>query len=161
MLFESHSRGQVSIVSADPRVQPDVDENMLSDPLDLARLRDGARRLGAIAQQPAVQSICREIQLGNTGRPLADLLAASDDEVDAWMLEDCKDSQHGAGGCCMGLADVNTGRSVVDPQCRVRGIAALRVVDASVMPLDCKANTNLTTIMIGEAMADRIRAELA
>jgi choline dehydrogenase len=159
MLFESRSRGHVSIVSADPRAQPEIEENMLSDPLDLARLRDGARRLGAIAQHQAVQSICSDIQLGNTGRPLADLLSASDDEVDAWMLEDCNDSQHGAGGCCMGLADVNTGRSVVDPQCRVRGIGGLRVIDASVMPLDCKANTNLTTIMIGEAMADRIRKE--
>ncbi len=160
MLFELRSRGHVAIVSADPRVQPEIEENMLSDPLDLARLRDGARRLGAIAQHAAVQSICSDIQLGNTGRPLADLLAASDDEVDDWMLADCNDLQHGAGGCCMGLADVNTGRSVVDPQCRVRGIAALRVIDASVMPLDCKANTNLTTIMIGEAMADRIRGEL-
>jgi choline dehydrogenase len=159
MLFESRSRGYVRIVSADPRIQPEVEENMLSDSLDLARLRDGARRLAAIGQQPAVQSICREIQLGNTGCPLGHLLRASDNEVDAWMLEDCNDAQHGAGGCCMGLADVNTGRSVVDPQCRVRGIAGLRVVDASVMPLDCKANTNFTTIMIGEAMADRIRNE--
>jgi choline dehydrogenase len=159
MLFESRSRGSVTIVSADPRAQPDVEENMLADPLDLARLRDGARRLAALAQTDAVQAICRDIQMGNTGRPLADLIAASDDAVDDWLLSECNDAQHGAGGCCMGLADVNDGRSVVDPQCRVRGIAGLRVIDASVMPLDCKANTNFTTIMIGEAMADRIRAE--
>jgi choline dehydrogenase-like flavoprotein len=35
------------------------------------------------------------------------------------------------------------GRSVVDPQCRVEGLDALSVIDASVMPLDCRANTNL------------------
>jgi choline dehydrogenase len=159
MLFESHSRGTVAIASPDPRTQPDIDENMLSHPLDLARLRDAARRLGAIARSDRVQALCDDIQLGNSGRPLADLLTADDESIDEWLLADCNDAQHGAGGCCMGLADVNDGRSVVDPQCRVRGIDGLRVIDASVMPLDCKANTNLTTIMIGEAMADRIRAE--
>ena len=159
MLFESRSRGEIRITSTDPQVQPEVDENMLSDPLDLARLRDGARRLGAIARTPAVQSICTAVQLGNTGRPLEDLFSATDDQVDEWLYTDCSDSQHGAGGCCMGLADVADGRSVVDPTCRVRGIAGLRVVDASVMPLDCKANTNFTTIMIGEKMADMIRHE--
>ena len=159
MLFEARSRGEIRITSPDPLVQPDIDENMLSDPLDLARLRDGARRLGAIARTPSVQSICRAVQLGNTGRPLDDLFAMSDGEVDEWLYTDCSDSQHGAGGCCMGLADVADGRSVVEPDCRVRGIDGLRVVDASVMPLDCKANTNLTTIMIGEKMAAAIRAE--
>ena len=49
--------------------------------------------------------------------------------------------------------------SVVDPDGRVRGIDALRVIDASVMPLRLQANTCLTTIMIGERMADRLRAE--
>ncbi len=158
MLFESRSRGEIRIVSADPLAQPDVDENMLSDPLDIARLRDGARRLGALARTPSVQAITTAIQLGNTGRPLDDLFAFSDDEVDEWLLADCSDSQHGAGGCNMGLPDVADGRSVVTPDCRVRGIAGLRVVDASVMPLDCKANTNFTTMMIGEKMAAEIGA---
>jgi choline dehydrogenase len=135
-----------------------VDENMLSDPLDLARLRDGARRLGALAHTPSVQAITTAIQLGNSGRPLADLFSLGDDEVDEWLLADCSDSQHGAGGCNMGLPDVADGRSVVTPDCRVRGISGLRVVDASVMPLDCKANTNFTTMMIGEKMAAEIRS---
>jgi choline dehydrogenase len=61
----------------------------------------------------------------------------------------------------MGPFDFDDGTSVVDPACRVRGIAHLRVIDASIMPADCKANTNLTTIMIGERMADRLKAERA
>jgi choline dehydrogenase len=40
----------------------------------------------------------------------------------------------------------------------VRGIEGLRVVDASIMPTLPRANTNLTTIMIGERMADRLAA---
>jgi choline dehydrogenase len=56
----------------------------------------------------------------------------------------------------MGRYGAADGRSVVDPDCRVRGIDGLRVIDASIMPLDCQANTNLTTIMIGEKMAARL-----
>jgi choline dehydrogenase len=47
--------------------------------------------------------------------------------------------------------------SVVDDQLRVKGIDALRVVDASVMPVITRANTNAATIMIGEKGADLIR----
>ena len=106
---------------------------------------------------PAVKAITREIQIGNTGRPLAELVGAPDQVYDDWLLADCSEAQHGAGGCCMGPYEVEDGRSVVDPDGRVRGIAGLRVADASIMPYDCKANTNLTTIMIGEHIADRVR----
>ena len=132
---------------------------MLADPLDLARMRDGARRLMAIGAHEAVQSICTRVQLGNTGRPLADLLEAPDAAVDEWLLTDCSDAQHGAGSCRMGALDYDDGTTVVDPECRVRGLEGLRVIDASVMPLDCRANTSLTTTMIAERMADRLRAE--
>ena len=156
-LFEAFSRGQVRLASADPLVDPTVELNMLDDERDLVRLRDGARRLVQIGSHPAVQAITREVQIGNTGRPLAELVGAPDQAYDDWLLADCAEAQHGAGGCCMGPYDVEDGRSVVDPDGRVRGIAGLRVADASVMPYDCKANTCLTTIMIGEHIADRIR----
>ena len=44
-------------------------------------------------------------------------------------------------------------QAVVDSECRVRGVADLRVVDASIMPTIPRANTNLTCIMIGERVA--------
>ena len=88
---------------------------------------------------------------------MAELIDAPDPVYDDWLLADCSDAQHGAGGCCMGPAEVTDGRSVVDPDGRVRGIAGLRVADASIMPYDCKANTCLTAIMIGEHIADRMK----
>jgi 5-(hydroxymethyl)furfural/furfural oxidase len=47
---------------------------------------------------------------------------------------------------------------VVDAECRVLGFTELRVIDASVMPRTVRANTNLTTIMIAEKMAERLSA---
>jgi len=47
--------------------------------------------------------------------------------------------------------------AVLDPQCRVRGIEGLRVADASVMPRITSGNTNATSIMIGEKVAEMIR----
>lgn len=155
MLYECRSRGTVRITSADASYQPTIDENMLGDALDLARMRDGARRIARLARQASFQGICSDIQVGNTGRPLAEFFAWSDSEVDAWLLADCNDGQHGAGGCCMGPE--GTTYAVVDPDCRVHGFDGLRVIDASIMPRDCRANTALTTIMIGEKMAAALR----
>ncbi|MFO1037600.1 MAG: GMC family oxidoreductase N-terminal domain-containing protein [Geminicoccaceae bacterium] len=156
-LFEAFSRGRVRLASPDPLQDPLVDLNMLDDERDLVRMRDGARRLVRIGVHEKVQAVTREVQIGNTGRPIAELVDGSDQAYDDWLLADCSEAQHGAGGCCMGPYGVEDGKSVVDPDGRVRGIQGLRVADASIMPYDCKANTNLTTIMIGEHIADRMR----
>ena len=76
----------------------------------------------------------------------------SDDSLDAWMLETVDIGQHLSGTCKMGPA--SDPMAVVDQFGRVHGIGNLRVADASVMPDVIRANTNLTTIMIGERVAD-------
>ena len=160
VLMDARSRGEVKLAGLDPTIQPLVDENMLSDPFDLARMRWGLRHLQAMGQTPAVQEIARDVQLADTGRPFSDLEGMSDADLDDLLLTGCNDAQHGMGGCNMGLHGVSDGKSVVDPDCRVRGIEGLRVIDASIMPLDCRANTNLTTVMIGEKMAHRLKQQL-
>jgi choline dehydrogenase-like flavoprotein len=61
------------------------------------------------------------------------------------------DIQHAAGSCRMtGFKDAD---GVVNPDGTMKGIAGLRVADASIMPSDCRANTHFTTVVIGEAIA--------
>ena len=80
---------------------------------------------------------------------------ASDAALDRWLLANVSTAHHLAGTCKMGPASDRL--AVVDQYCRVHGLQGLRVVDASVMPDVVRANTNATTIMIAERVADWIK----
>ena len=81
-------------------------------------------------------------------------LIADNDALRDWVRDHGCGSWHASCTCRIGAAD--DPRAVVDPDCRVIGVEGLRVADASVMPSVISANTNLTTIMIGEKVADAI-----
>ncbi len=80
---------------------------------------------------------------------------ASDEALDNWMLRNAYTQHHISGTCKMGQA--SDPMAVVDQFCHVHGLEGLRVVDASVMPDVIRANTNATTIMIAERVADWIK----
>jgi len=155
-LYDAFSRGEVRLASADPDANPVVEENMLDDARDRLRMRDGIRRLAAIVADPAVTGIATAITFGESGIPFADAAALPDEALDALMLAEAWDIQHAAGTCRMGAA--GDPLAVVDPDLKVRGVAGLRVADASIMPTDCRANLHFTCVMIGEALARRMRA---
>ena len=156
-VYQSFSRGIVSIVTSDPAIDPAVEERMLSDERDLLRLRDGARRLRAICRHDAVTGIATRAEYGQTNRTIEDEL--DDASLDDWLRAECSDAQHASGTCRMG--DAADPATVVDPHCRVVGVTGLRVIDASVMPEVPRANTHLTTVAVAERMADVLRARRA
>ncbi len=152
--FQTFSRGRLTVTSTDPLANPEIDLAMFSDDRDLVRLRDGMRRLQQIIAHPAVQRITESTASWVTGQVIG--ADASDEELDAWIVANSQDCQHPIGTCRMGAAD--DPRSVVDPACRVIGVEGLRVIDGSIMPENPRANTHLTCVMIGELMAERLRA---
>jgi choline dehydrogenase len=155
-VFEVFSRGEVRLLSADPARDPLIEANMLDDPRDRQRLRDGTRRLAKLVAHDALAGIAERITFGVTEQSPAEIAALDDDALDAVFLAEAADAQHASGTCRMSAYE--DPRGVVDPDGRVKGIANLRVADASIMPFDCRANTHFTTMMIGEAIAARIRS---
>ena len=80
----------------------------------------------------------------------------TEDEIRAWIMETAETIYHPVGTVAMGAAE--DPRASLTPDLRVKGIAALRVVDASVMPRLIGGNTNAPTIMIAEKAAEMILA---
>ena len=152
-VFDSDSRGEVSIVDADPEAEPRVDFRMLSDPRDLARLRDGVGRLRELARSDPIREIASALWFGPEPLGIDEKVDAT--ALDAWLMRSCLDAQHASGSCRMGPPD--RPETVVDGRCRVLGVERLRVVDASVMPKAPRANTHLPTVTIAERAADLMR----
>ena len=122
----------------------------LSDPdgIDRAAMMEGLRVTARIARSPALADI-----VGDIVRPLH--ASTLDDETLDRALDSCSHTlYHPVGTCRMGSDEC----SVVDPHLRVRGVAGLRVADASVMPTIIRGHTHAPAVVIGEKAADLIAA---
>ena len=148
-LYLATGAGELKLTSTDPGVQPGMDYRYLEDPWDRERLRGAVRLCVGLLDSGVYQDIVAE-RLIPTDEDLA-----SDENLDAWLLQDVATSYHVSGTCKMGPSSDPT--AVVDQYCRVHRMEGLRVVDASIMPDVIRANTNATTIMIGERAADLIK----
>ena len=148
MLELALSSGELRITSVDPSVQPFIDCRYLEEPWDRERMREGVRIALKLMEHEAFRNIVDGL-ISPTERDLA-----SDEALDSWMMENVWIGQHLSGTCKMGPS--SDPMAVVDQYCRVYGTEGLRVADASVMPDVIRANTNATTIMIGERVADWI-----
>ena len=145
MLELAESAGELQLNSADPKEQPFIDCRYLEAPRDRERLREGVRIIIDMMEHESFKDIVEELI-----SPVESDLE-SDETLDQWMLENVWIGQHLSGTCKMGPD--SDPMAVVDQYGRVHGIQGLRVADASIMPDVIRANTNATTIMIGERVA--------
>jgi choline dehydrogenase len=145
--MRSKSRGAVTLASADPAAAPTIRFNYMSHSDDWTEFRTAIRMTREIFGQDAFAPFVKhEIQPG------ADI--TSDEALDAFVREHAESAYHPCGTAKMGARD-DPG-AVVDPEGRVIGVDALRVVDTSVFPRITNGNLNGPAIMVGEKMADHI-----
>ena len=140
------SEGRLRLASADPIVDPVIEEDMIGDERDRVRMVDGVRRIIDLASSPDVQAISASPPIDRFGIPLPSR-DAGEDELASWALQVAGDAQHICGTARMG--------AVVDTDCRVNGVDGLRVIDASVFPSVPRANTHLMVLALAEVMAQR------
>ena len=140
------SRGQITLASPDPRAAPLIDPGYLTSDADRRCLRDGMHLARRIGENPAL-SRHRAADLSPVSADFG-----SDAAIDAWIRQSSNTIFHPVGTARMG----SDAGSVTDPELRVRGVAGLRIADASVMPLLVGGNTSAPCMMIAEKAADMI-----
>ena len=138
------SRGHVRIGSANFRDAPKISPNYLTTEDDCKVAADSLRQVRQIMGQPAMQSYQpEEFKPGIQHQSDAELAKLAGDIANTIF--------HPVGTVKMGQN--NDATAVLDPHLRVKGLAGLRVVDASIMPKITSGNTNSPTLMIAEKAA--------
>ncbi len=141
--------GELRLTSADPHGQPSLDFRFFEEDFDLLRCREVVRTCAEIGAHSAFEDII-EYRIHPSDEELS-----SDEALDTFIRRTVVSGQHITSTCKMG--PVSDPMAVVDQFGRVHGIQGLRIADASVMPDCVRANTNCTTMMIGERIADFIK----
>ena len=146
------SRGSIHAGSSDPLAAPIIRPNFLADRTDQEVLIAGMKIARSIVASPAMDRYrAFEIRPGDQVNTDAEWLNFARDNGQT--------TYHPIGTCKMGTD--SDPMAVVDDQLRVRGIAGLRVIDASIMPTVVSGNTNAAVIMIAEKGADMVKAAAA
>jgi len=147
-VLRPESKGTVRLASSKASDAPLIDPQFLSDPRDLELLKKGVKAMYRILEAPPLTNY--------KGRDRHPFDFADDAALEALIRNRADTIYHAVGTARMGADD----DAVCDPQLRVRGVEALYVADASIMPKLVSGNTNAPSIMIGERCADFVRADL-
>lgn len=135
------STGFVEARSLDIRDRPRILYNYLASEPDRVAAREGVKMTREILATRAFNELRGEETFPGPG-------IKTDSEIDQWLRANLDTAYHPTSSCRMG--------DVVDAECRVIGIEALRVVDASVMPDIVNANTHAAIVMLAEKASDQI-----
>jgi choline dehydrogenase len=146
-LLGSQSEGRVRLASADPEASLDIRHSHLDDPADLDAITDGVE---------LVADLLSSSPLGETLELLPDSNPAwgHRDQIRTWLRKRVGTMFHPSGTCRMAPAADALG--VVDHIGRVRGIANLRVVDASIFPTIPRATIHFAVVAVAEKLADAL-----
>jgi choline dehydrogenase len=146
----ARSLGTVRLTSSDPEAELAIDHNYFADPRDLEAICDGYELMQRIVDTPPLR--------GKLEGPLRAGLHLHDREALRKVIRaEVGTTYHPSSSCRMGPA--RDPLAVVDSRCRVRGLAGLRVVDASVFPFGPRANLHFTVCAVAERACELILRE--
>lgn len=140
------SRGSLQLASRDAAAPAKIDGNFLAEQADVDTLVRGVKLARKILRSPSMKKIITE-ELAPSARDELD-----DAAIEKYVRERAKTVYHPSGTCKMGAE--SDAMSVVTSKLKVKGIAGLRICDASVMPNLVSGNTNAPVIMIAERCAN-------
>ena len=147
-LYLAEAAGEIKLQSTDPHVQPFLDYNLLGTDFDKERMREAVRKCIEIGEQSPYDNIIEELVAPTPEE------AADDELLNLYMMKCVGTSHHVSGTCKMGPDSDDM--AVLDQYGNVKGLENLKVADASNMPDCIRANTNVTSMVIGERVADFI-----
>lgn len=146
-LTKPQSRGTVRLTSADPLAPLAINPNYLAEPADVDAYVDGVQLAIAIGNGKGYSDLRKE---------QVSLRGANKAQIVEYIRATASTYFHYVGTCAMGKD-----KSVpVDELLRVRGVARLRVADASVMPVAPCCNTNAPTLSLAERAAELVVAAI-
>ena len=149
VLEYQYGRGELRFVDANPRTPPIVEQRFCEDERDRRRLALALRDALAFTRSGALAEMIDGVRFPRNAHRL------NNDELAELCARYAGSGYHPCGTAKMGPAEDTM--AVVDHHGRARGVDGLVVGDASIMPFVPRANTNLTSIMIGEKMGDWLR----
>ena len=144
-LLEQTNRGRLTLASANPSDLPIIDPQMLEHPNDIKAMLAAMKFVQQLANTEPLSKYCGEL-----------FSPSPKEDWEKFARATYTSYFHGVGTCKM--APASDPNAVVDQYLRVHGMDNLWVGDASIMPTVAHANTNLTSMMIGERAADFIKA---
>ncbi|TFK37523.1 hypothetical protein BDQ12DRAFT_666811 [Crucibulum laeve] len=147
ILLHPFSRGSVHISSADPLVPPTIDPNYLAHPVEVEIMVEAVKYSRKVmAQAPLGEHRVKYSQLGPN--------AKTDEDIKNWVLKYLGSTWHPLGTASM-LPKAEGG--VVDSDLIVYGTSDLRVVDASIFPLELSCHLQANVYALAEKAAELIR----
>ncbi|XP_062579973.1 L-sorbose 1-dehydrogenase-like isoform X2 [Saccostrea cucullata] len=147
------SIGEIRLRSSDPFDFPIIDPHYLENPDDVKCFIRGIRKLQDLVATKSFQSVeAKIVQIKHEDCRSKD--KDSDEHWECLVRHYALTNYHPTSTCTMG--GPNDKSAVVDPNLKVRGVAGLRVADASIMPFVPASNTNAPVIMVAEKAADII-----
>jgi choline dehydrogenase len=144
-MSQPSSRGVIALRSANPVDPPIIRANYLTVPADLDAMVEAVRLAQALASSKSYEGIRGDAVDPNGA-------VRTDAEIRDFIRRAADTIFHPAGTCRMGR-DRN---AVVDPELRVRGVAGLRVADASVFPFSINSQIHAACVAIGEKAAQML-----